>query len=105
MGDGFTVNAEQIRAHAGNVAAVQERFSAVKSASSHIQGDGQAYGVLCGWIAAILEDKHTRQDELIAGAERNLRVVEAELRSSAEEYEVSDQTNAEAITTSGGEPR
>lgn len=102
MTDGFNVNAEQIRAHAGRVAAIQERFAAVKAASSHIAQDDQAYGLLCGWIAGILEGKHARQDELIASVEENLRLVEAELRSSADDYEAMDGSNADMITTSGG---
>lgn len=36
MTDGFGVVAEQIRAHARNVEALQERFAAVKAASGHI---------------------------------------------------------------------
>ncbi|GGS23033.1 MULTISPECIES: type VII secretion target [Actinokineospora] len=94
MAGGFGVEIEQLRAHAANVEAVKARFEAVKAASSHIARDDSAYGLLCGWISGILEDKHARQDALIARLENNLSLVAAELRASAAEYEATEDANA-----------
>lgn len=102
MGDGYGVSVEQIRAHASHVEAIRARFDAVRSASAHIAQDDQAYGLLCGWIAAILEGRHARQDELLAAVEENLTLVVAELRATARDYEAVDDSNAGLIRSAGG---
>jgi hypothetical protein len=101
MGDGYNVNTEQLRTHAANVEAIKERFAAVKAASAHIARDDQAYGTLCGWIAGILDGRHTTQDELLAFAENNLAKVATELRESADDYDAMDDDNKRRIDTAG----
>lgn len=59
----------------------------MKAASAHIVQNDAAYGLLCGWIAGILEGRHTRQDELIAVVEQNLALVATELRWAMEYFE------------------
>jgi Excreted virulence factor EspC, type VII ESX diderm len=103
MGGGFHVDVEQLRAHAGHVEVIKARFEAVKSASAHIAQDDQAYGLLCGWIAGVLEGRHTRQDELIAYVEENLTLVATALRTTADQYETRDSENAAAIRSAAGE--
>ncbi|ONI81463.1 hypothetical protein ALI144C_19210 [Actinosynnema sp. ALI-1.44] len=105
MPDGFVVDTDQIRAHAANVEAVLARFDAVKAASTHIAQDDQAYGLLCGWISGVLEGKHTRQDAVIAKVAENLRLVAAELRTSAEMYDTTEGTNASALSSITGDGR
>jgi hypothetical protein len=100
VGD-YDVDTDQLRTHAGNVEAVMARFEAVKAASAHIAQDDQAYGLLCGWIAGILEGRHTTQDELIAFAERNLGDVARELRESADDYDGMDNDNARRLNEAG----
>lgn len=95
---GFNVEAEQLRAHAGSVDAIKQRFGKVKSASSHITGDDQAYGLLCGWISGILEDRHTRQDELVAYVDENLRLVADGLRRTADNYDGVDGDAASSMS-------
>ncbi|MGW6928844.1 type VII secretion target [Lentzea sp. NPDC054927] len=99
---GFNVEAEQLRAHAGSIDAIKQRFAKVKSASSHITADSQAYGVLCGWISGVLEGRHTDIDAVIATVESNLELVAKELRSSADTYASADQDNADKLRATGG---
>jgi hypothetical protein len=87
MSDGFTANPEELRTHATNVDTLKERFGNVKSASSHIAQDDQAYGLLCGWISGILEARHQKQDELLGRVEENLTLVAKSLRDTADDYE------------------
>lgn len=103
MGDGYRVDPEQIRRHATNVEAVAARFGAVAAASAHIAQDEQAYGLLCGWISAVLEGRHTRQDELVAFVAENLKLAAASLRSAADDYLAADQETADALRRIGGE--
>lgn len=90
MGEGYTVEPEQLRDHATNLETVKARFDAVNSASSHIAQDDEAYGLLCGWIAGVLEDKHARQDELVDYVAENLGLAAEAVRGSAEDYEDAD---------------
>lgn len=98
----FEVDVEQLRAHAANVAKIQARFAAVKSASAHITGDGQAYGTLCEWIAGVLEGRHTEQDELIAYQEETLDIVVKTLLVSSDDYEGVEAENTSAVRAAGG---
>lgn len=102
MGDGFHVDAEKLRAHAGKVEAIQERFGAVKSASGHIAQDDQAYGVLCSWISGILEGRHTKQDELLAYVEENLAQAATALRATADDYDRGEDEHGQNLRAAGG---
>jgi hypothetical protein len=86
-GDGFSVDIAQIRAHAGVVEQIADRFGAVEGASAHISGDESAYGFLCGWIAAVLEGRHAEQDALFEAVRQNLVKVAQRLRETADRYE------------------
>jgi hypothetical protein len=101
--DGYQVVPDEVRRHAANVEAIVARFAAVKSASGHIARDDQAYGVLCGWISGILEDRHGRQDDLVAYVEENLTLVAKALRETADYYELVDQGNADLLQSTDGE--
>ncbi|HVD89886.1 MAG TPA: type VII secretion target [Jatrophihabitantaceae bacterium] len=101
MADGYEVDIAQLRTHATNVEAIKARFAAVKDASTHIAQDDSAYGLLCGWISAVLEGRHTRQDELIAYVEENLALVATALRATATHYESVDNTGADLIRAAG----
>lgn len=97
MGEGFEVQTEQIRAHARNVEALFDRFGAVKAASGHIAQNDEAYGLLCGWIAGVLEGRHVRQDELIAYVAENLSLAADSLRRAADDYDAGDQSAADGL--------
>lgn len=97
MSDGFAADANEIRAHAQHIEALRARFGAVKAASAHIRQDDAAYGLLCGWISAVLEGRHTRQDELIAYVEENLSLVSDGLRKTADGYDTTESDNAGLI--------
>ncbi|ANZ43216.1 hypothetical protein BBK82_33290 [Lentzea guizhouensis] len=94
---------EQIRRHATNVEAVAARFGAVEAASAHVAQDDQAYGLLCGWISAVLEGRHVRQDELVAFVAENLALAAASLRATADHYLAADEGTATALRPTGGE--
>jgi hypothetical protein len=103
MADGLSVDIDEIRAHARNVETLKARFAAVKAASAHISQDDRAYGLLCGWISAILESRHARQDELIAYVEENLSLVGDGLRKTVEGYEAVEGDTAGLISKVGSQ--
>lgn len=88
--DGFDVDVQQLRTHAGSIDGLRDRFDAVKTASANIAQNDSAYGLLCGWIAGVLEGRHTRQDELIAYVEENLTLCAEAIRDTADDYETQD---------------
>jgi hypothetical protein len=98
-GEGFSVDTGQIRAHAGVVEQIAGRFGAVKGASGHIAGDESAYGFLCGWIAGVLEGRHTEQDALLEAVQQNLVKVAQRLRESADRYESVEVDNDGLVRT------
>ena len=79
-------------------AAYDRYVAAVKDASTHIAQDDQAYGLLCGWISAILEGRHQRQDDLVAYVEENLSLVATSLRDAADVYEEMEAGTADTMT-------
>jgi hypothetical protein len=100
--NGFSVDPDQLRLHARNVDTQRERLGAVKAASAHIAQNDAAYGLLCKWIAAVLEGRHSRQDELIAGVEENLIAVAEVLRRTADTYESTDAESAQGLNEAAG---
>jgi hypothetical protein len=104
VAEGFAVVVDQLRAHARNVDAVRDRFGAVKAASAHITQNSNAYGMLCSWMPAVLEGRHTKQNELFAYVEENLSLVVQRLRAAADSYERADRSALDDITSVNAEP-
>ena len=98
MSNGYKVVADELRAHARNIAALQSRFGAVKAASAHITQNDGAYGLLCRWMPAVLESRHKKQDELFAYVEENLNLVAQRLRQDADKYEEADRSAGESVS-------
>jgi hypothetical protein len=101
MGDEFTVDPAQLRRHVASIEAVQARFGAVTGASAAIAADGAAYGLLCGWIAGILEARHVKQDELMAYVRENLSLAADALSAAGRDYESADGAAADRVSRSG----
>lgn len=90
MADGFDVDPEELRTHASNLEAFKDRFDAIMNASTHIEQDDEAYGLLCGWISGCLESRHQTQDDITSYVAENFTIAAEALRASAEAYENSD---------------
>jgi hypothetical protein len=56
---------EELRAHAGHLEWLKG-FDAVMNASTHVEQDDEAYGLLCGWISGCQELCHQDQDRVTA---------------------------------------
>ncbi|GAA0533058.1 hypothetical protein GCM10010172_12360 [Paractinoplanes ferrugineus] len=102
MPDGFAADSRQIRAHAAKIDEIQERFTAILGASRAISQDDEAYGRLCGWMSAVLERRHERQDELIAYVRENLRLAAEALIETGNDYDRSDDGAADRLRRAGG---
>jgi hypothetical protein len=100
--DAFQVDSSQLFRHAANVRAVRDQLTAIKGASSAISQDDSAYGVLCGWISAILERRHGSQDQLYAYVEENLQLLAEALESTGRDYDAVDGNAQSVIRAAGG---
>jgi len=102
VSDAFQVDSSQLYRHASNVMAVRDQLTAIKDASHAISADHSAYGLLCGWISAILETRHTGQDALYVYVEENLRLMADAVNATGKEYDATDTTAQARIKASGG---
>ncbi|MGA5303740.1 type VII secretion target [Nucisporomicrobium flavum] len=102
MPDAFQVDSSQLFRHAANVRAVRDQLAAVTSASAAISQDDSAYGLLCGWISAILERRHDSQDELYTYAGENLQLLADALEATGRDYEAVDADAGRMIRDAGG---
>ena len=90
MAGGYTVESEELLAHAATLESLAERFAAIKEASTHIVQDDEAYGLACMWMSQTMEDRHAKQDELVAYVHENLTLAAGELRAAAAAYDDTD---------------
>jgi hypothetical protein len=97
MADGHSVDPDQLRDHANQVEALADRLLAIQDASISIVQDDEAYGVLCGWISGLLEERHAEQDRLVNKAISNLTKSATELRATADDYEAADTDSGAAF--------
>jgi hypothetical protein len=98
MGSGYTVDPEELRAHARYLETLKERFDAVMDASNYIEQDDEAYGTLCGWISGCMESRHHTQDRITSYLAENFTIAASALRAAAEEYETSDSDSGTAFS-------
>lgn len=96
------MDSAQLFRHAANVRAVRDQLTAIKDASSAISQDDSAYGVLCGWISAILERRHGSQDQLYTYVEENLQLLAEALDSTGRDYDAVDGNVQRTIRAAGG---
>jgi hypothetical protein len=97
MADGLEVALDQLREHAAHIAALKDRFGAVKAASAHIDQNNSAYGWLCQWMPPLMEERHRAQDELYAYVEENLSLVAQRLRQTVQSYDDTERIAADSI--------
>ncbi|ROT32969.1 type VII secretion target [Micromonospora sp. HM5-17] len=97
MAEEFAVDPEQLRRHAKRLEAIRDGFASIKHASASISQDDAAYGMLCGWIAGVLEERHARQDDLFALVEENLELAANALMTASQAYETADLTAAQRL--------
>lgn len=102
MSDAFQVDSSQLFRHAANVRAVRDQLAVIKGASSAISQDDSAYGVLCGWISAILERRHSNQEQVYTYAEENLQLLADALDSTGRDYDAVDGNAQSVIRAAGG---
>jgi hypothetical protein len=102
VSDAFQVDSSQLYRHAANVRAVRDQLAAIRGASSAILQDDSAYGLLCGWISAVLERRHDGQNQLDAYVEENLQLLAEALDATGRDYDAVDSRARGEIRAAGG---
>jgi hypothetical protein len=100
--DAFQGDSSQLFRHAANVRAVRDQLATIKGASTAISQDDSAYGMLCGWMSAILERRHGGQDQLYTYVEENLQLLAEAVDSTSRDYDAVDGDAQSRIRAAGG---
>jgi hypothetical protein len=102
MTDQMAVRHTELVTHAGHVEDIATRVSTAASAGSTVRAGNDAYGKLCVMVPVML---NVLQDILIDGinsAADSLHDTSTRLRTTATEYETTDQRRAEVFKSIGG---
>ncbi|WP_158630385.1 type VII secretion target [Glycomyces terrestris] len=92
---GVQVDVQELWTHANHLRALQERFTAVLNASSHIAMSDDAYGQLCAMLPPILEERHRNQDEGVRTIAENYGLLADAIDECANAYEETDSLTAD----------
>jgi hypothetical protein len=99
--DRLGVRHAELITHAGHVEEAAGKITTAAAAGSAVRAGGAAYGKLCMMVPVML---NALQDVLIDGinaAAESLRDTGARLRTTATEYEATDQRRATAFESIG----
>lgn len=102
MADSVQVDPAQLHRHAATVSAVRDQLTAVQATARAMAQDEAAYGVLCGWISAILERRQAGQDHLYGYVGENLRLMAEALTTTGADYDAVDRAAQSRIRAAGG---
>lgn len=92
------VDPEELRSHASHLRALNERFAAIKEASSHIAMSDDAYGKLCAMLPPLMEQRHQDQDSGMASMAENFVLLAQAIEECATAYEDADTQSADDFT-------
>ena len=105
MTDQVGVRHAELVTHAGHVEGIADRVATAAPAGGAVRAGADAYGKLCVMVPVML---NALQDVLIDGisaAADSLHDTGARLRTTAAEYESTDQHRAEVFKGIGGDAR
>jgi hypothetical protein len=92
------VDPEELRAHANHLRSLNERFAAIRDASSHIAMSDDAYGELCQMLPPLMEQRHQDQDAGMASLAENFLLLAQAIDECADDYESADSLSADDFT-------
>lgn len=95
MGDGFTVDSEQLTAQASTVDGFAARADTATDAGRHVTSLDDAYGLLCRPFADLLKEPQQRGVDTLAATSENLHQLVTDLQDTAKTYrEAEDKIDA-----------
>lgn len=102
MSDGFTVNIDEVRAHASAVAIVATQVNSI-SRTAQETVNGGAFGVVGEFFASTITQACGDVRDKIADAGRAVDDVRSGLGSAADAYQQVDDLHATLLTPTGSE--
>jgi hypothetical protein len=97
MSDQVGVRHAELITHAANVEAVAERVSTAAQAGATVQAGGDAYGKLCVMVPAMLNALQGVLVDGINAAADSLHDTGGRLRTTAGDYEATDQRRGQVF--------
>jgi hypothetical protein len=95
--DGFEVEPDDVTVHAGRLGRVADGIATATDAARYVQLHGEAYGQICRFVPAILNDLSTPLIDGLQTAVDSLRGTADRLRATAQAYTTADTVATQAL--------
>lgn len=97
MGEPFTVNTDEVRAHAGVTAGFAGRADTAAEAGAHVSTLNDAYGLFCQSFGAMTVEPQERGAQALADCAKKLHELADKLNSSADKYDQQEDKTLERL--------
>jgi hypothetical protein len=95
--DGFGVEPDDVTVHAGRLDRIGDGIATAIDAARYVQLHPEAYGQICSFVPAILNDLSTPLIDGLQTAVDSLRDTAARLRTTADAYLTADTVATQAL--------
>lgn len=93
----YDVVPEELVTHASHLDAVMDRLRDVISAANTVSMSDDAYGLLCSFLPPIINPMEEKGIEALQAAVEGVGTTAENVRTTATQYQDSDETNAQAF--------
>ena len=101
MSDQFSVVTRDLAAHSRTVGTIGDGVKEAGDAGRSVRAGGDAYGQICSFLPPLLGVLQDTLIQEITGCADDLRETAQDLRATADHYDSTDASSADAITRSG----
>ncbi|MCG8918611.1 ESX-1 secretion-associated protein [Actinokineospora sp. PR83] len=98
MPDGYDVLPDELRNHAGKLAALGERLGTAVDAASQVTLGTQAYGVICQFFVPVVQAVSQPGVDALAEAAGSMDATANGVRANAVSYDTTEQANTRPFT-------
>lgn len=98
MPDGYDVLPDELRNHAGKLAALSERLGTAVDAASQVTLGTQAYGVICQFFVPVVQAVSQPGVDALAEAAGSMDGTANGVRANAASYDTTEQANTQPFT-------
>lgn len=93
----FNVQAEDLTAHASHLEGLTDRLQTAISAAETVSMSDEAYGLLCSFLPPIVNPTEEEGLNALKAAKEGVTVTADNLRSTARDYQDTDDANAKSL--------
>lgn len=93
----FKVQAEDLTAHASHLEGLTDRLDTAISAAESVSMSDEAYGLLCSFLPPIVNPMEEEGINALKAAKEGVTVTADNVRSTAKDYQDTDDANADSL--------